>query len=341
VTSTAAAVASATETVHRLANGYQISQAIYAAVELGIPDLLSRVPRPSDDLAAATGADPRALYRVLRALAAVGVLHEDGDRRFTLTELGDCLRTDAAEPVASWAAFACSPPQWQAWGNLLHTVRSGENAFRHTHGTDVWQYRAAHPEAGALFDAAMTGNSRREAGAILDAYDFSRFGTVADVGGGRGLLLAAILAQYPTLQGILFDQAHVAPGAEETLRAAGVADRCRVQGGSFFEVVPTGADAYILKKIIHDWEDVEATAILRTCRGAMHPRAAVLLIEFDLGPPNAEPRAKLSDLNMMVSPGGVERTREEYATLFNAAGLRLTSVTPAAGGVSIFEGVPV
>jgi hypothetical protein len=219
-------------------------------------------------------------------------------------------------------------------------VRTGENAFRHVHGEDVWAYRAAHPEEGAVFDRAMTANSRRQGDAVLAAYDFGRFGTVVDVGGGQGAFLGAILARHPAAGGVVFDQPHVVAGAGAVLRAAGVADRCRVMGGDFFEAVPDGGDAYVLKNILHDWEDEAATAILRTCRRAMRPGRTLLLVDRVVGPPNEGGAAKFVDLLMRVSAGGRERTREEWGDLLAAAGFQLLSVTDA-GAVSVIEAAPV
>jgi hypothetical protein len=326
--------------LRRLVNGYQVSQCIYVAAALGIADLLADGPRPSDELAAETDADPPSLYRLLRALAAVGVLREEDDRRFALTELGEALRSDAQEGIAGWAAFVGRPSHWQAWGDLLHSVRTGENAFRHVHGTDVWSWRADRPEENANFDRAMTTLTRSSNRALVDAYDFGRYGTIVDVGGGNGALLALLLSKYPAMEGVLFDQPHVVAGAGEVLGGAGVADRCRVLGGSFFGGIPTGGDAYVLKAIIHDWEDEESIAILRGCRAVVPAGGALLVIERLLGPPNTDPAAKLSDLNMLVAPGGRERTVDEFESLLAAAGFRLAGATPTAAGLSVIEGAP-
>jgi O-methyltransferase domain/Dimerisation domain len=326
--------------LRRLVNGYQATQAIHVAAVLGIADLLAGGPRASDELAAATDAHPGSLYRLLRALAGIGVLHEEEGRRFALTPLGECLRSDADEPVGGWAAFVGRHENWEAWGSLLHSVRTGENAFRHVHGTDVWDYRAQRPEESTVFDRAMTDLTRRSNRALLDAYDFGRFATVVDVGGGRGALLAALLARHPAMQGILFDQAHVVAGAAELLKAAGVEDRCSVVAGSFFDEVPGGGDAYVLKAIVHDWEDDEAAAILRRCRSALPPHGVLLVVEQDLGGPNERAEAKLGDLNMLVAPGGRERSRDEYAALFAVGGFELVGVTPSESGLQVIEGVP-
>jgi hypothetical protein len=324
----------------RLVNGYQVSQAIHVAATLGVPDLLGDGPRSAGELAAAAGADEDALYRLLRALASVGVLHEQDERRFSLTELGERLRTGHPESIAGWAAFVGRPPYWNAWGNLLLSVRTGENAFRSVHGTDVWSYRATSPEESELFDRAMVALTRGSTEAFLDAYDFGRFGTVVDVGGGQGALLAALLAAHPAMEGVLFDQAHVVELASPFLESAGVADRCRVVAGSFFESVPSGGDAYVLKSVIHDWEDEESVAILAVCRAAMAEEARLILLERALGEPNGAPAAKFSDLNMLVAPGGRERTVGEYAALFERAGLELVDSTATATGQLVIEARP-
>ena len=273
----------------RLVNGFQAAQAVHAAAVLGVADLLAGGPRASDDLAAATDTHAPSLYRLLRALAAVGVLEEDGERRFALTALGECLRADAPEPVGAWAVHVGQPYFWDAWGDLLHSVRTGETAFRALHGEDTWSWRSRHPEAGAVFDAAMTAASRRANRALVDAYDFSRFGTVVDVGGGHGALLAGLLARHPAMRGVLFDQPHVVAGAADVLAAAGVADRCEIVGGDFFDDVPAGGDAYLLKWILHDWDDEEAVAILRACRAAAPDGGALLVVERVIARPTRTP----------------------------------------------------
>jgi hypothetical protein len=213
-------------------------------------------------------------------------------------------------------------------------VRTGESPFHAVHGTDAWGYRAAHPEESAIFDAAMTDIMRRANAHLLAAYDFGRFGTVVDVGGGRGAFLGAVLEANPDMRGVLFDQPHVVEGAV-------VGERCEVVGGSFFDAVPEGADAYMLKSVLHDWEDDEALAILARCRAAIPTDGALLVVERDLGAPNENADAKLSDLNMMIGPGGRERTRDEFARLFAAGGFELTNMTPSAIALSVFEGRPV
>jgi hypothetical protein len=322
-----------TVALRRLVNGYQVSQAIHVAATLGIADLLRDGPRDSEALARETDAHAPSLHRVLRALASVGVLHEGDDGRFALTAIGECLRSDAAEPVGGWAAYVGSPSHWQSWGNLLHGVRTGENAFRAVHGTDVWEYRAQHPHESAIFDGAMTAIMLRANRHVLAAYDFGRFATVVDVGGGRGAFLNAVLDANPRMRGVLFDQPHVVEGVD-------LGERCEVVAGSFFEDVPEGADAYLLKAILHDWEDQEAERILDRCRAAIPDHGALVIVERDLGAANENADAKFSDLNMMLGPGGRERTREEFATLLAVGGFELAGTTPTAIGLSVFEARP-
>src|SRR3954453_11525843 len=305
----------------RLVNGYQVSQAIHVAATLGVAEQLADGPRTAADLASATATHAPALERLLRALVAVDLLDEQPDDTFGLTELGEAL----GGPVGSWAAFIGRAYHWKAWGHLLHSVRTGESAFRAVHGVDVWEYRAQHPEEGAVFDAAMTGLSRRVNAAVAAAHDFGRYGVIVDVGGGHGALLAGILARHPGARGVLFDQPAVVADAE--------ADGVEVVGGSFFESVPAGGDAYLLKSVLHDWEDAPAIEILLTCRRAARACTALIVIERRL----ADPSAKLSDLNMLVGPGGRERAPEDYAALLAAAGYEFVGETPTAAGVSVIE----
>lgn len=311
----------------RLAAGYQLTQALHVVTVLGIPELLADSGRVSDELAEATGADKGALYRVLRALAGAGVLEEAPGQRFALTQLGAALLDEA---VRARLLVVGRPYHWNAWGALLHSVRTGENAFRSMNGCSVWEYRSEHPEESTVFDAWMAAETRVVNEAILTGYDFGRFRHVVDVGGGNGAFLEAVLARNPRLHGTLFDQPHVIAGASSV-------QRCDKIGGSFFEEVPRGADAYTLKSVIHDWGDAEATAILRTVAGSLDPDGRVIVVERDL----ADPAAAWVDLQMLVMAGGQERTEQEYASLFVAAGLRYVGVTPVSGGWAVYEACPV
>ena len=324
----------------RMIDAFKISQAIHVAAVLGVADRISAGVCGTDDIADAVGADRGAMYRLLRALAAIGVLREDGHRRFLLTPMGECLCSGADLPVGQHAILMGQPYYWQAWGHLLHSVKTGENAFRAVHGTSNWEYREQHPAQNAIFNAAMTANSRRVDRAIVHACDFSRYPRIADIGGGQGSLLSAILTACPGVRGVLFDQPHVIATAAHLLSSAAVADRCEFVGGSFFDGVPAGCAAYVMKFILHDWDDADAIRILQGCRRAMPAGATLFVIERLIGPPNEEPLAKLSDLNMLVVPGGRERTRDEFAALFGAAGLRLVDVVATAAGVLLFTGEP-
>lgn len=333
--------AAAASELHRMLNGFQLAQAIHVAAVLGVADHLASGPRSSDDLAAAVGAHAGALYRLLRALAAFGVFHERPGRGFELTPLGRCLRSDAAQPVRPYALFATEASQWTAWGALLHSVKTGENAFRAVHGVDVWQHRAEHPEQNALFNAAMTGNSRRVDRAVVDTCALAGTPTLVDVGGGEGALLSALLRACPGARGVLFDRPHVLPAATRVLGEAGVASRCEVVGGDMFEAVPAGADVYLMKYVIHDWQDAAASKVLASCRHAMGGAAVLWIIDRLVGPPNEDPAVKLGDLHMLVSPGGVERTLEEMRALIEHAGLRLVEVRATRSPVSVLVCAPL
>jgi SAM-dependent methyltransferase len=224
---------------------------------------------------------------------------------------------------------------------LLYSLRTGETAFRHAHGVDVWNYRARHPEQRAVFDRAMSGISRRVAQAVVETCDFGRFHRVVDVGGGEGVLLAHILAAHPAIGGVLFDLPQVVAEAPPALSAAGVAERCEVVAGDFFQGVPAGGDAYVLKGILHDWHDAAAVAILRACHRALAPGGELLVIERLIAPPNEGADAKFSDLNMLVLPGGRERTREEFEALVATAGFRLSQVIATGTRMSMLQALPI
>jgi len=324
----------------RLVNGFQITQAICVASALRVADHLKDGARSVGELATLTRSHADSLYRLLRALAAVGVFHEHEGRAFALTPMGNCLRADSPASIGAWAEVVGSPYYWQAWGHLLHSVQTGENAFRSLNGMDVWQFRAEHPEHGAVFDRAMSEHSRGSAEAVIRAYDFSPFDHVVDIGGGQGLMLSAILNAHPRVRGTLFDQPNVVQRAKAVLAERGVIDRCEIVGGSFFEAVPGNGDAYVMRVVIHDWEDDEAIAILKVCRSAMGPAARLLLIERLVAAPNEMPATKFSDLNMLLLPGGRERTREEFSNLLAMSGFELMMVFPA-GMHNVIEARPL
>ncbi len=326
--------------LQHLIAGNWVSQAIAVAADLGIADLLADGPKASSELARATGAHPRALYRLLRALAGVGVFTEVEPERFGLTPMAELLRADAPNSLRGMALYLCGEEYWRVWGQLGYSVRTGQPAFEHVHGVGPWEYRTQHPETNAAFNAFMTSLVTQVASAVADAYDFSGLSTVVDVGGSHGALLVAILRAHPALRGVLFDLPHVADGAKGRLEAAGLLDRCEVIGGDMFDGVPEGGDAYILSRVIHDWGDERSVAILTNCRRAMRPAGRLLLVEEVIPPGDTPSYGKLSDLNMLVSPGGQERTEAEYGALYEAAGFALTRVIPTRSRVSIIEGEP-
>jgi len=279
----------------------------------------------------------------LRALASVGVFTEV-DERFGLTPTAEYLRTGVPSSVRPWAMLVGRPYAWSTWAHLLQSIRTGEPAFPELYGTTAWEYRAAHPEEGAIFDAAMTALSAGAVDAVVQSYDFSGISVLADVGGGHGELLAGILGANPTLRGILFDQPHVVASAAPLVAQAGVADRCEIQAGSFFEAVPDGADVYLLKSVVHDWDDAAAVKILGACRAAMAGSGTetgkLLLVEYLVRPGNEPDPLKFRDLMMLVMLGGRGRTADDFGRLCAAAGFRLTRVIPTGSPYAIIEAAP-
>lgn len=317
-------------------HGYRLTQALYVAASLGVADLLGDGPKTVDELAAATGANGDALYRVLRALASVGVFAETTERRFTLTPMAALLRQDHPLSLRAMILYAATEP-YRAWANLLPGVMTGDNPFEQVFGAQHFEYLAQHPASNEIFNQAMSASSRQAALAIVAAYDFSAAGKVVDIAGGHGVLIAAILRANPLLRGVLFDQPHVVADALPLLEAAGVAARCELASGDFFSAVPPG-DTYTLRHILHDWDDDHCVAILRSCAQALAPRGRILVIESVVEPGNDPSPAKFLDLMMFVMNGGRERTMEEYRQLFAAADLTLTRIIPA-GAESLIEGV--
>jgi hypothetical protein len=313
--------------LHRLINGYQVSQALHVLTALGIPDRLADGPCSSQDLAARVGASDGPLYRLLRAVAAIGVLEELPERQFALTELGEGLRSDVSASLAGWAAFVGRGYYWATWSRLIDGVRTGGHAFRLEHGTDPWTYRQTHPEEIPVFNRAMNSVSGQVASSVAAAYDFSKFLTIVDIGGGGGALIAAILGHHPGVRAVLFDLPHIVAEARRFIEKAGFAARCELVGGSFFDSVPVDGDAYLLKSVLHDWYDADVKRILEVCHSAMRPDAVLLVIERLLAPPNQGAEGKFADLNMLVAAGGCERTTEEWEAVLRASRFGLRGVT--------------
>lgn len=319
-----------------MVTGFRLSAALAVAAELGLSDELADGPRGSADLAAGLAVDPDSLHRLLRTLAAVGV-YAERDGRFELTPLGDGLRSGVPGSLRPLARMPTDPALWAAWGHLGHSVRTGQNAFESLHGHDVWTHRERHPEHNAVFNANMAAQSTWFAEAVASAYDFGGLSSIVDVGGGLGVLLEAVLARNDHLTGTVFDQPHVI-GHHPPSGDASVAARWSAQSGDFFATVPA-ADCILLKWILHDWPDDRCTRILSACRRSLHAGGVVLVVERLLGRPGHEAEAALTDLTMLVLPGGRERDEQEYAALFASAGLALRRVIHTDGPLSILEAV--
>jgi SAM-dependent methyltransferase len=326
--------------VNHLISGGWIAQAIGVAAESGIADLLADGPRSSIDLAQATDSHPQALYRLMRALASVGIFSEVEPERFGLTPMADILRSDTPTSLRGRARQVSGDVQWRTWGQLRYSVRTGQPAFKHVHGMDAWTYRAQHPEVNAAFNAAMTSITSMATNAVVTAYDFSGAATVADIGGGHGAMLVGVLQANPDLRGVVFDLPHVVEGAEEAVTAAGLRERCDIVGGDMFEQVPASLDVYLLSRVVVDWDDEHSIAILKNCRRAMGPDGRLLLLEEVIPPGDTPSYGKLNDLNMLVSPGGQGRTEAEYCALYEAAGFTLTQIVPTRTRMSVIEGRP-
>jgi hypothetical protein len=333
----------AASTLRRMVFGFRLSQLVSVVAQLGVADCLRDGARSAEALAVEVGADAQALRRVLRALASVGVFAEHADGCFALTPLSELLRSDAAGSMRDIASLYGEPWLWQAYGQLQHSVRTGAAAFERAHGESFYEYLQHHAGAAAAFQRAMSAFTAHEVQAIAVACErgdvWAGARTVVDVGGGQGALLAALLQRQAGLRGAVFDTTQVVATASQALHDAGVGARGTCVAGDFFEAVPAGADCYILKSVLHNWRDEPALAVLRNCRRAMPAHARLLIAERVIAPGSAGDEAKLFDINMLATVGGLERSADEYAALLEASGLRLQRVLPTASALSVLEAV--
>ncbi|NKB70027.1 MAG: methyltransferase [Candidatus Latescibacteria bacterium] len=323
-----------------LITGFKKSQIVHVAARLGLADHLRHGPKKNEEIAALIDLQAPLSLRLMRGLVWCGVVVQNEDGLYQLTDIGESLCTGA--PGALHEVAIGSREQYPAWGSLWHTVQTGETSFNHVFDMAYFEYLAQHPDVGENFNRRMAGMTKRVAEEIVQKYDFANLTTPIDVAGGHGILISEILKANTQMNGILFDLPSVVEGAAKYLEEAGVHERCRVVGGSFFDSVPEGGNAYILKSILHDWDDDKSLQILHSCRRAMHKESKLLIIEYEM-PERVDQSANHEvhmDLTMLVIHGGLERTRSQYESLLEATGFQLNNVIPI-GRERIFEAVPV
>ncbi len=318
--------------------GAQMQRSVCLASRLGIPDLLATQSQTVEELADKTGMNAPSLYRLLRTLASIGVFSETADRKFELTPISSLLRSDVSNSVRDFAVMMGEDWIWQAWGELPYSVETGGVAHEKVQGMGSFEFFQKNEEAGKVFNAAMTNFTRAIIPAVIEVYDFSGVNRLVDIAGGHGLLLAGILKANPHLQGVLFDLPFVIEGAGELLQKEDVSDRVELASGDFFESVPKDADAYMMKHIIHDWDDENSIKILQNIRSAMNDNGKVLIIEMVVPEGNEPSPSKALDILMLVMEGGKERTKDEYRKLLEASGFRLTRIIPTKSPYSVIEG---
>jgi hypothetical protein len=330
-----------TAEVAQLIQAVRVAQVMYAAVDLSLPDLLAAQPRTPEELAAAVGADPATLNRLLRAMRAAQLVALAENGCVTLTARGSVLRSDVPSGLATRLLVQLHESRMRPWGRLAESVQTGQGVFAPIFGMTMWEYQAQHRAVGALFDQQMTATAQaQQHAAVVGAYDFRRFATLVDVGGGHGEFLRVILQVAPDARGVLFDQADVVRGAIDPGTELSRADRWTVRAGDFFDAVPTGGDAYLLKRVLHDWDDDHAIAILRTIHRAMPPSGTLLVIDRVLPEDqDIEIGDAVADLTMLVMFGGQERTQGDFTALLAAAGFILQRVIPTHSPLSIVESV--
>lgn len=328
----------------QLISGFHVSRALYVAATLGLADKVAGGTHDIDELAQATHADAGALLRTVRLLATVGVFAIDARGQIQMTPLAHTLRSDAPSSLQGWAIDQLGGEHYQAWGELLHSVRTGSDAFHHLFGQSPWQHRADNPASAQAFDAGMSSFLQAHHAAVIAAYPFARFQRIVDLAGGDGQFMVAVLQSCPELQGAVFELPHVANKATQRLAEAGLQDRGHALAGSLFETLPTGADAYVLSRVIHDWADADALRILRNAHVAAAPTSTLLLVERVLAETceatAAQQAIATSDLNMLVMTGGRERSVAQYRQLLGEAGWWLTRVIDTDTALSVIEAVP-
>ena len=328
----------AAQLVLQLGTGHFVASALQVVLRLGIPGRIGDGALTTSELATATGVQEDPLYRVLRALASVGVFHETAPRRFALADAGHLLRPGVPGSMHDMALWVTSPFHFRVYAEMMHSVRTGQPAAEKVVGMPVFEYFPRDPELSEIFNDAMTTFSEQVIPAALEAYDFGDINLLVDIAGGHGAVLTAILQKYPRMRGVLFDLDHVVAGARPRIEALGLGDRCRLEVGNFFTKVTPGADAYIMKHIIHDWDDDRALRILENIRTAMGTRRGrVILLESVIPPGNAPDLGKIIDLEMLLMPGGKERTADEFERLFAQAGFEVTKIVPTKSPLSVIE----
>lgn len=317
---------------------YWVAMAIHVAAKLKLADLVNAGPKTAHDLAQLTQTQPQPLYRLLRALASVEIFAEDAQGRFGMTPIAECLLDVHGSQRA--VALMMGDEHYASWGELLYSVQTGKPAFDHIYGKPIFNWLSEHPEEAKIFDAAMTGFHGSETQAMIEAYDYTGINTLVDIGGGNGTVLIEVLKKNPVMKGVLYDLPGVIERAKSNLATAGVASRCQTIAGSFFESAPPGGDAYQMRHIIHDWTDEQCHTILSHVRKVIPKTGRLLVIEMVIKPGNVPQPAKWLDLNMMVIPGGRERTEAEYRDMYAKAGFTLTRIVPTPTEVSVIEGKP-
>ncbi|HEY5833422.1 methyltransferase [Streptomyces sp.] len=324
-----------------IVTSYWISRAVYAGTALGLPDLVAGGPKTATELAELTGSDPRALARLLRALAGVGLFRADEQGRYAATDLGDTLRAEVPGSLASFVLMELGEAHHSAWGEIVHAVQSGQPAFDKAVGKKIWEFFETTPVMAAHLGKAMGGLTAMVAEAVLDVYDFSPYRKIVDVGGGEGAFLGSILASHPAGRGVVFDLPPTVDKGRPAIAGAGLADRCELVGGDFFQSVPDGGDLYLMKWVLHDWNDESCVEILTNCRKAMRDDARLLVVETIVPDGDDFSPSKIIDLNMMVLTTGQERTAGEFRALLSAAGFTVTRMLPTQSPSSVIEAAPV